>query len=374
MQKITLTTILFLLFINSFSQSKLSYSIETDELDQNSYRKEYVYGDVGNHSETFNYYWDSGNFLWVLEEQETYTYNESNKVIEVYYKYCSDFSSNVGCEEDKTVYIYTTDGNLMSETYYDLENGVWVNDGGKTYVYDGGVLISEVLNEENSSYKNEFTYNNEGKLTIVTEFELIGGVYEEDSRQNYIYDDLGNLKIIQKENYNQTTNDWDFVFNEEYEYDEQGNVIEYDDNDSIVVFSYDLDESLSDYLNPFNDKTGLDYFYEGGNLNHLAKLETENYDDTFLTTYFYESGDTASLTDFDETDIVVFPNPFSSLITVKSKDNKFLKIEIIDLKGKTILESYNSITDVANLSEGVYFIKVYNNLGSFEIKKIIKNK
>lgn len=68
--------------------------------------------------------------------------------------------------------------------------------------------------------------------------------------------------------------------------------------------------------------------------------------------------------------IVVFPNPTSSFINIKSK-LPISKIEIFDLLGKNILTSraQNQI-DISNLQSGIYLIKFSSDIGS-STKKII---
>lgn len=72
-----------------------------------------------------------------------------------------------------------------------------------------------------------------------------------------------------------------------------------------------------------------------------------------------------------------FPNPSNGQISVKST-NQIQRIEVSDLQGHTLLEKENihalstRLTEVDNLTPGIYFITVFTEMGS-TTKKIILN-
>lgn len=81
-------------------------------------------------------------------------------------------------------------------------------------------------------------------------------------------------------------------------------------------------------------------------------------------------------------DIQLSPNPASSnlSITVSSTIIKKITTEIIDMFGKTVLQSNKQIeigetnfsTNISNLKAGNYFVKITSNLGDFQTAKFIK--
>ncbi len=66
----------------------------------------------------------------------------------------------------------------------------------------------------------------------------------------------------------------------------------------------------------------------------------------------------------------VFPNPSTN--TINLKGGSFSKIEIINLHGKKILESYTREINISELQNGIYFIKVFDNTNVTTLK-FIKN-
>ncbi len=76
-------------------------------------------------------------------------------------------------------------------------------------------------------------------------------------------------------------------------------------------------------------------------------------------------------------DIVIYPNPASTYLKIKSYDKHIFNIKIYDIYGRRItqLDVNNTnvvIIDVKMFPKGIYFIKAQTNKGNF-VKKIIKN-
>ncbi len=72
----------------------------------------------------------------------------------------------------------------------------------------------------------------------------------------------------------------------------------------------------------------------------------------------------------------IYPNPACNILNVTS-ENSIQSIEIIDITGKSIrrytaLKNKIEKTNISELANGVYFIKVYSDKGNFS-KKFVKN-
>ena len=71
--------------------------------------------------------------------------------------------------------------------------------------------------------------------------------------------------------------------------------------------------------------------------------------------------------------LAIFPNPSASFITINSKNQLIENVNINDISGKQIIDLKNLNTetkniDISNLSKGIYFISINNQV----IKKLIK--
>ena len=63
-------------------------------------------------------------------------------------------------------------------------------------------------------------------------------------------------------------------------------------------------------------------------------------------------------------DFRLFPNPTNDFISINTQPANF-KVEIFDLLGKKLFESYNlKIIDVTNYDKGTYLLKVSSGLNS----------
>jgi len=75
--------------------------------------------------------------------------------------------------------------------------------------------------------------------------------------------------------------------------------------------------------------------------------------------------------------ISVYPNPTHGILTIVS-NSVFNQISIYNTLGQvvfvavSITEEKETIIDISNLNQGIYFIKIKNKTGIISIKKIVK--
>lgn len=83
---------------------------------------------------------------------------------------------------------------------------------------------------------------------------------------------------------------------------------------------------------------------------------------------------TLNSNDYEKSNISIFPNPTSSYINLSLLTKKINRVALFDSLGKEInIKLKQNRIDISHLSDGVYFIKVYDNDNNVHIKKIIKN-
>lgn len=72
----------------------------------------------------------------------------------------------------------------------------------------------------------------------------------------------------------------------------------------------------------------------------------------------------------------IFPNPSNGIINITKTDN-IEKIEIFDMSGKSVYQTNllpkNNQLDVSNLTQGMYFIRLYKTNTAIETQKLILN-
>ena len=82
------------------------------------------------------------------------------------------------------------------------------------------------------------------------------------------------------------------------------------------------------------------------------------------------------LENLDVNDIIIFPNPTSSFLAIKS-NNLISPISIYDISGKLVLQNMGNskeiILDISNLNSGLYFIKSNSQNSSLIRRFIVSN-
>jgi hypothetical protein len=71
-----------------------------------------------------------------------------------------------------------------------------------------------------------------------------------------------------------------------------------------------------------------------------------------------------------ENEIVLYPNPVSNILYIKSRDAN--SIEIYDTKLTKLYSGFNRNIDMGNFSKGIYIVKINLTNDSYMIKKVIK--
>src|SRR5690606_494749 len=106
--------------------------------------------------------------------------------------------------------------------------------------------------------------------------------------------------------------------------------------------------------------------------------ETRGLTDTFLGAY--EGPELLSVSDYNQLEVALYPNPASDLLNIQSSyfSGNTIEIEVYDQLGQVVLPSQrlnienNEISlSVEALSSGMYFVKIHNDSSSTS-KKFIK--
>jgi len=84
------------------------------------------------------------------------------------------------------------------------------------------------------------------------------------------------------------------------------------------------------------------------------------------------SHQSAGIKVLEKQSITVFPNPTSGQVTFKANE-KIRNIVLLNTSGQKVTEYQNVNTiNISNVTQGVYFVKIITEGGSFSIQKLIK--
>ena len=97
-------------------------------------------------------------------------------------------------------------------------------------------------------------------------------------------------------------------------------------------------------------------------------------------TYYFDDvqvGETTiGINNYEISELTVFPNPANSHWTIYSENTDITLVEVFDLQGKRLLiiKSNSPIVKIyaTNLVKGIYFSKIYTNLGTSIVRLIKK--
>lgn len=128
------------------------------------------------------------------------------------------------------------------------------------------------------------------------------------------------------------------------------------------------------FLGEFTD-VQYDWYMPGMKVPLLIFMEMNFSDDAFYNIeYLAEFNFTTGTEEQTEQDVLLFPNPATNFIQVKTGTSELQKITIINQHGQTVLEKngFNSMVDVSHLKSGLYSVLIQTSKDIFQQKIIIK--
>jgi len=189
------------------------------------------------------------------------------------------------------------------------------------------------------------------------------------------------------------------MLKEEVDYDEYGNaslttlyVIDETTGEFVLLYKissvfsgYEEELSTIAYLrDEITGKLNLEMKRETVWQNPLEKIrveyirnaETNELELNVRNTYYYTDGSLPeSASNFDKTEITVYPNPASTFINFRLNDNSPAQIEIFNLQGTKVISerlSGEKQLSVSHLNKGVYIYNIIQNNKFYKGKMIVK--
>jgi len=93
-------------------------------------------------------------------------------------------------------------------------------------------------------------------------------------------------------------------------------------------------------------------------------------------TVVVEEGEETAISNLEEANISIYPNPAKNLLNINPKDNKIQLLTISDMTGKTRVEKTNienhRTINLSQLNSGIYIIRIETKEGRFSSKLVKK--
>ena len=392
MKKITfLGLIIFSITVQAqnkvFSGISEYYDVNTSSW-QNYSGANYEYDSNNNVISAIGLEWDLG--IWKNYSKTNYTYNASNKATEEVYQ---EWNSTTNAFENvsKDSYTYTS-GKPTEIVYYEWTNPNWVlkdktvitynsnnlPDGALSYIWNGIQWLNDT--------RYTTTYNSNNKLIEDIGEKWVSSNWVNDYKSIYTYDSNNKLVTSRFAIWDIFNTIWVEMDRIDYTIDANGNRITttYSGSfDSKLEYSYDTSSLMTNFANPFKDKTGLDYFAEDfPHINKVLGYNEYRYDtqtSSFVingrSTYNYANSITLGTQSVEVSNfaVTVFPNPAKDFLYIQNSTNSEIeKIIVSDISGRTVLQKdkIEASINVEKLAAGIYILQASSGNQKFQTKFI----
>lgn len=279
---------------------------------------------------------------------------------------------------------YTSQGWVSEEVHYENEDGVWEEETKTIYEYDnnGNVKAATELYYEDGVWINEerveYTYQG-GKMVSNLEFYWSVNLWVESHKTEYQYDSHGDL--AEECYYNKEGDSWTYNDKIVYSYDENHNcvkMVEYDFSWNTQDWEIENETVISYDLTVSSSViAGLSYL-QGDNVsihNKVLAFEETDYDDGIAEQTLKSVlyySAATGLGEYNENQLAIWPNPVSETLNLNAEDLQ--QVEIFSMDGKQVMRLGNGFEsiNVNALAKGCYLLKATFNDGSKAMQKFVK--
>ena len=329
-----------------------NWDAETQSFIPSGSKYEYTFDDNGNITLSISYTWDTETQSFVPDTKYEYTfYDDENQTLSISYTWDTETQSFIA--NIKSEHTYDDNGNLILNTSYtwNTENQsfiptskvemAWDDNGNRTLF-----MISTWDTDSQSfvsNFKDEFTFDATfGTQTRYVRYawNSITELFYEYSKKIYSLDEFGNILDVE-------VYDW---------YSDLG--LMKPKNKTVYSTILETETNLV--------REGITYEYDT-NFNTWNELEGE----ALKSYWYYTKVSTLSTENIDSSKVTVYPNPTSSIVTIKA--NKNYDIQVYDITGRIVMTHTGNTIDMSHLSPATYIIKALDSSTNQELTyRIVK--
>lgn len=292
--------------------------------------------------------------------------------------------TNYDGSSEKDEISYTSQGWVSEEVHYENEDGVWEEETKTIYEYDnnGNVKAATELYYEDGVWINEerveYTYQG-GKMVSNLEFYWSVNLWVESHKTEYQYDNHGDL--AEECYYNKEGDSWTYNDKIVYSYDGNHNcvkMVEYDFSWNTQDWEIENETVISYDLTVSSSViAGLSYL-QGDNVsihNKVLAFEETDYDDGIAEQTLKSVlyySAATGLGEYNENQLAIWPNPVSETLNLNAEDLQ--QVEIFSMDGKQVMRLGNGFEsiNVNALAKGCYLLKATFNDGSKAMQKFVR--
>ena len=338
------------------------------------------------------YWWDDE---WVPDYTEELAYDEQDRIVmwmesdgEFGMKSEFTYDENSWLSEEmefelmdgdweligRYTYEYDADGHMVLSEGYEFQEE-WLPTARMIWEYEDGKLINDIYYYRGETdwmplTRNDYTYNADGlcQQQLQSQWE---GTWTESYKTEYEYDEAGN-RVLQTSSTHYDLDDWLYIYQMQYSYDANGNVIAsadyyYNETDweleSSMTYIYDLTvsvEATAGIMMVWDEEMPIH--------NKLLSWQLRAYGDEWTTTLYYSN--CVGLDEKPKSQLQLWPNPASE--TVHVEGIIAAEVQVYNNLGQLVKTEHDSNEiNVSGLSEGVYLLRVTDEEGKNNIARVI---
>lgn len=261
-------------------------------------------------------------------------------------------------------------GNLASRTNYNNFDGVWELGGVYRYSYDseGRILLSELTMGGIVFQRVEYAYA-DGNLVCELWYGYDGSGLTPSEK--IVTEWVDGRKAVEYDSVSEDGVHWQFNGRSEYQYDSDGNCIEYHHYDmagsEVERSLYDINTELplSRTYMPWTPETTRPKTFQNTYAYDREAWYTVDVDHVlqYVCDYIYQYEEaSAGIGTAEEARLSVFPNPAYEFVTIGGLNGKSAAVRILDVMGRTVMTSRVStesyVLDVRLLTQGCYVVQI----------------
>lgn len=317
------------------------------------------YDETGKKLEHFIRYWDNDYQYFYQGNKEIYTYDING------YKTIKEEQDwfDAWVEYSKTFYYNDINGNDTLEMLKIYVSGQW-----------------------QEAWETKNTYNEQNQLIFTQQrgYDSYFAEWFDYSRTTYTYTTNGLPEQEYTESYNSDLSKWEALSETNYYYNAD-KLISYKEEldlfntDNSLKYEYTYNTNLDEtsfflYSNSGGTWTLFYKVYDTYDANfNQTSYYSQSSDGTWANTlkeeYFWNNFETSNINSI-ENNILVYPNPSSKILNIKTSEP--INIKIFNINGKLILNTNQNNIDISMLKKGIYLIEIKNKKNT-ATKKIIVN-
>ena len=347
----------------------------------NNLRRNYAYNNLGSTTSRTTQRWDGLD--WYFADYDTrsiYEYNTDNKTTlaldQIYME--DDWVNNY-----RQVYTYNTSTGLLEESIWQFyEETEWVNSSRQRYIdfnEDDQTTTREIDNWTGSDWeltgRTISDYNANGSTTLIFSQDYQNGIWINDTRTIYEYDDQNNRTLTLYQTWDNVADVWEGFYQIIWDFD--------DDNNLIFGFLQFWNPETDEWENNYQEFYTINELGERGTeLGQTWDLEDNLWYNDFIEYYYYEPLMVSTQeTDLAQNWVKIAPNPSNGLFNLSLEGNDFneIQLQLRNSLGQVVWYTNKQVMtnpynfDLSALPGGWYYLQI-DDINRSTVKKLLLTK